>query len=172
MCKGRAEEISCENEGQEWDYNVAVQNQIAMSLPVFLGAAALIKRRPVKLLPYLLFVAFFSTLWRKAVCARCQYYGKACSTLLGVFTSKIMRKDERKELNRNTMLIDFSIIGLLALFPLREAMNLRVIRVLYPASLLAGFLFIFLKGCPRCGNDFCPLKVLYNSLPGGRKCGD
>lgn len=164
MFKAKLQENFGKNGEQGWDYKIAVQNQVAMASPVFLGATALIRKRPWKLLPYLLLVGFFCTFWRKAVCARCQYYGEACSTLLGIFTSRIMPRDEKKKLDRNTMLIDFTMVGLIALLPLREALRTKMIRVLYPASLLLGASGVFFRGCPRCGNDFCPLKRLYESM--------
>ncbi len=167
MFMGKSQEVFGENEGPNWDLKTAVQNQLAMMLPVFLGATALVRKRSKKLLPYLLLVGFFHTLWRRVVCARCQYYGKTCSTLLGIFTSRIMPRDEKKKLDRNTMLIDFTMVGLIAFLPLKEALSTKKVRVLYPVSLLLGISAIFFRGCPECGNDFCPLKQLYESVVRG-----
>lgn len=143
-----------------WDRNSAIVNQVLMGIPVAIGAQAIARYRPLKLTYYLPGVVLLVTAWRRFVCARCQYYGKECSTLLGISTARMMPRDEEKALDRNTMMADFTYMGVLALIPLPQVLKKRRLAVLYLLSLAAFFSAVLFNACGRCGNDFCPMKDL------------
>jgi hypothetical protein len=151
-----------------WDRNSAIVNQVLMGIPVVIGATAIARYRPRKLAYYLPGVVLLVTAWRRYVCARCQYYGKECSTLLGIATARMMPRDVEKPLDRNTMVADFAFIGVLALVPLPQVRKRRRLAVLYLLSLAAFFFAILFNACGRCGNEFCPMKDLESRLSGFR----
>lgn len=146
------------------DRSKAVTNQALMGLPVVIATLSLARFRARKLLLYLPLATFFLTLWRKWVCARCVYYGRECATLLGVWTAKMMPRDDSAELNRNTMIVDFALIGVLMAFPLREVFRRRWVAAAYLLTSAAGMGSILLRSCPGCANDFCPMKDLSRAL--------
>lgn len=141
-----------------WDEKSAMLNQGLMSLPILIGGYAIAKSRPRRLVVYLSAVIAFMTYWRRFICARCQYYGQPCSTMLGVMTAHMMPRDETKQLDRNAMIADFAFIGLLTMMPLRDALKRKGLGLLYVASVAAGLGAILTNACERCGNDFCPMK--------------
>jgi hypothetical protein len=146
----------------------AVVNSVLMGLPVPLGAHALAKYKPWKLLIYLPAAVGFVTAWRKFICARCQFYGKQCSTVMGITTAMLMPRDESRPLDRNAMIADFSYIGALVLFPLPQVMKRTGLAALYLASATAAVTAILLNACPRCGNDFCPMKDVHRIITGSK----
>ena len=129
-----------------------------MGLPAVIGTLAIARSRPRRLMLYIPAFTFFLTGWRKFVCARCDYYGKECSTYLGVLTAKIMPPARERPLDRNAMWRDFAFMGALILMPLRDAFKSRRMAVAYLASLIAGIATILVNGCGKCSNDFCPMK--------------
>jgi hypothetical protein len=142
----------------------AITNQVLMAAPVAVGTAALWRFRRRKLLLYLPAAAAFFTVWRRYVCARCQYYGTECSTMLGVLTEKMMPKDETKSLDRNMMVVDFIYMGALMMIPMRQVFRRPLTALAYFGLTAAGFGSIFLNSCSRCGNEFCPMKDLSRML--------
>ena len=159
-------EGSCSGEAQEspWTPMGSTINSSLMMLPTVVGSWALWKHKRRKLLTFQLLAVVFMTAWRRLICARCRYYGKPCSTWLGVVTSKMMDRDESKELDRNAMIADFAYIGLLVLYPLPQVLKSFRLTVLYLLSTLLGFGNILTRACDRCGNEFCPMKDLYRRI--------
>jgi hypothetical protein len=119
-----------------WDMQSAVVNQVLMSAPALIGAVALARYRRRKLLIFLPAAIAFLTVWRRYTCARCRYYGQACSTLLGVATARMMPRDTTKELDRQTMQLDFAFLGAVMLIPLRQVLKSRGLRRRDPAQRL------------------------------------
>lgn len=156
----------CSAAGAEgpWDRRSATINQALMGIPVLVGTAALARYRRRKLLLFLPVVAAFFTVWRKWTCARCQYYGAECSTLLGIATAKMMPRDTEHELDRNMMTLDFAFMGAMMLIPLRQVLKSPVLAAAYLLGTAAGFYAILSNACPRCGNDFCPMKDVSKRL--------
>ena len=157
-----ADEGACET---EWDRGAAVRNQVLMGAPVLVGSYAIAKQRPARLLLFLPAVMVFVTYWRRFICARCRYYGRECSTMLGVMTARIMPRDDSRALGRNAMIADFAYIGALSLFPLPQVLKSRRLAALYLLSTAAGATAILVGACPKCGNEFCPMKDLSNRIP-------
>lgn len=147
--------------GSEWDRADAIRNQVLMFMPFMVGSYAIARHRPGKLLCYVPAVVVFTTYWRRFVCARCIYYGRECSTMLGIITARMMPRDESKELDRNAMIVDFAYIGTLSLLPLPQVLKSRRLTVLYLLSAAAGFTAILAGACGRCANEFCPMKDLW-----------
>lgn len=150
---------TCE-EHSPWDRNSAVVNQVLMGVPVVIGTLAIARQKPLKLIYYLPGVLLVMTVWRRFVCARCRYYGQECSTLLGIATARMMPRDEEKALGRNAMIVDFTLLGLLAIIPLPQVLKRSRLAVLYLLSLAAFSTVILFNACGRCGNEFCPMKGL------------
>lgn len=161
-------EISCGcGDDSPWDRESATLNQALMGLPVLIGSLAMAKYGRRKLLYYIPGVALFLTCWRRFTCARCRYYGRECSTMLGIMTARMMPPDEGKPLDRNAMYADFAFIGLLSILPLPQVFKRLSLGVLYLAAVAAGFSAILFNACGRCGNDFCPMKDLHRVVAGG-----
>jgi hypothetical protein len=156
----------CGRTQDEWDRQGAVRNQVLMWLPHIVGAFAIAKHRPCKLLYYVPGVVAFYTWWRRFVCARCRYYGRPCSTMLGVMTARMMPRDEAKALDRNTMIADFAFLGALWLIPLPQALKSFKTAILYLGSLAGITGSILSDACGRCGNEFCPMKDVRDNLMG------
>ena len=159
-------ETQCECEEQGWDEQAAMVNQALMTLPIVVGGWALLKYRPAKLLLYLPGAVAFMTVWRKYICARCQYYGQPCSTMFGVMTARMMPRDESKALDRNAMVADFAFLGVLALLPLPQVLKRFRLAVLYLLSIGVGMGSILKNSCGRCGNEFCPMKDVREKVLG------
>ena len=119
-------------------------NTALMGATVAIGTVAIARQKPLKLLLYLPAVVGFMTWWRRFVCARCRYYGEACSTLLGIWTSSIMPRDEERALDRETMLADLAILGVLALAPLPQLRRRPRLAVLYLVATALGMARILL----------------------------
>jgi hypothetical protein len=151
-------------EDLQWDMPGAVLNQVMMGFPAVVGTYAIARWKPVKLLVYLPLVAGFFTAWRRFVCARCRYYGRECSTLMGITTSWMMPHDEEKPLDRKAMVADFTYITIIGLMPLRQVMKRPVLALLYTFGLLAAVSSILFNACWRCGNEFCPLKSISRKI--------
>jgi hypothetical protein len=147
-----------------WDRQSAITNQVLMGAPVLVGTAALWRYRWRKLLVFLPAVTAFLTVWRRWTCARCQYYGTECSTLLGIATAKMMPRDTEHELDRNMMTLDFAFLGAVMLIPLRQVLKSKLLTAAYLLGTVAGFYGILKNACPRCGNEFCPMKDLAGRL--------
>jgi hypothetical protein len=162
--KGRscaAEEPCAGRAGDEtWNITDAVVNQALMGVMTAVGAVAIARYRARKLLIYIPAVVAFLTWWRRYVCARCQYYGRECSTLLGVATARMMPRDETAHLDRRVMSVDLAMIGALALMPVRQVLKSPVLALAYLLSGAAGLSRVLLKSCGVCGNEFCPMKDL------------
>jgi hypothetical protein len=137
-----------------------------MGASMAIGAAAIARYKPIKLLLFVPGVIALATWWRKFVCARCVYYGRTCSTLLGVWTSKILPRDEERELDRDAMIVDLAFIGLLAAMPLPQVMRNRKLAALYFAALALGSGRVLFLSCPTCANEFCPMKDLHGMVTG------
>lgn len=149
-----------------WDRASAIRNQALMSLPIALGTFALARYRARKLLVFLPAVAAFLTVWRKFVCARCRYYGRECSTLLGIATARMMPRDTEHELGRSEMVWDFAFIGALLLMPLRQVLKSGILTVAYLGSAAASLAAILFDACGRCENEFCPMKDVRSAITG------
>lgn len=149
-----------------WDHESAVRNQILMGVPAVIGTYAIARYRAKKLLLYVPAVVLFLTYWRRYVCARCQYYGRECSTMLGIMTSRMMPPDESKALDRNAMIKDFAFVGLIALMPMPQAFKKTRLGLAYLLSLLIATSALFFSACGRCQNDFCPMKDVHKKLLG------
>lgn len=142
----------------------ATINQVLMGLPVLVATYALARHRARKLLVYLPAVAAFLTVWRRWVCARCTYYGKECSTLLGVMTARMMPRDETRELDRNTMIVDFAFMGAIMALPLRQVLRRPLTALAYAVTSALAVGSILLRSCDSCENEFCPMKDLREAV--------
>lgn len=158
----------CELAQDQWDRSSAMRNQALMFLPMPIGAYAIARYKPQKLLAYTSGVVAFFTVYRRFTCARCQYYGRECSTMLGIMTARMMPRNEKKALDRRGMIIDLSLLGALAMVPMPQVFKKWWLALLYLASVGAGTGAILFTACGRCGNDFCIMKDVHRAVTGGR----
>jgi hypothetical protein len=156
----------CESARDQWDRSSAVRNQVLMLLPMPIGAWAIARFKPRKLPAYVAGVVAFFTVYRRFTCARCQYYGRECSTMLGVMTAAMMPRSQ-KPLDRAGMTVDLSLLGALAMVPLPQVFKKWWLAFLYLASLGAGTAAILFTACGRCGNEFCIMKDVHRAVTGG-----
>jgi hypothetical protein len=156
----------CEAARDQWDRSSAIRNQVLMLLPMPIGAWAIARFKPRKLPAYVAGVVAFFTVYRRFTCARCQYYGRECSTMLGIITAAMMPRSQ-KPLDRAGMTVDLALLGALAMVPLPQVFRRRWLTLLYLASLGAGTGAILFTACGRCGNDFCVMKDVRRSITGG-----
>ncbi len=151
----------------EWDVKSAVVNQALLCLPFPVGAYALWKHKPWKLPVFVGGAVAFLTICRRYACARCRYYGRVCSTMLGVATASMMPRNPDRELDRRAMAADFAFVGAVVMVPLPQALKSLRLAVLYLGACAAAVGAILLNACPRCGNDFCPMKDVSRALRRG-----
>lgn len=158
---------ACEFAQDKWDRSSAIRNQALMLLPIPIGAYAIARFKSRKLPAYLSGVIGFFTLYRHFTCARCQYYGRECSTMLGIMTARMMPRNEKKSLDRRGMITDLSLLSALAMVPMPQVFKKRWLALLYLASVGAVTGVILFTACGRCGNDFCVMKDVRRAITGG-----
>lgn len=157
---------TCADRCEESEFKTvdALINQALMGAAAMIGTVALARRRARKLLVYVPGLIFLFTYWRKHVCATCQYYGRPCSTMLGVITARMMPRNEETELDRATMVVDLGMLGALMLLPLRQALSSPTLAVAYLSTVATSLWRIVTGSCAVCGNSFCPLKDVSMAL--------
>ena len=97
-----------------------------------------------------------TTLVRKIVCCRCDYYGTECSTLMGRWTAMLFKKDEEHSLTPGAFYVDFALIGSSIVFPLPQVgkMGARYL-AFYILAVLVSALGFRRLACARCPVDVC-----------------
>jgi hypothetical protein len=152
-------EVDCAECAQSpWPQGTSYINTAFFGVPALMGMYALLKKAPLRL-PILagMWVAI-STVMRKVVCCRCEYYGKDCSTLMGKLTPLMYEKDEEHPLTAQSFYMDFTLIGASILFPLPQVKKMgRGYLIAYILALLVGGVVIRLLGCGNCPIAVCPM---------------
>ncbi|RJP27734.1 MAG: hypothetical protein C4536_13555 [Actinobacteria bacterium] len=141
-----------------FDRKNAILNHVFSSMPAAIALYAIAKYKPRKLPVFLAANTILSTVMRRFVCARCQYYGQPCSTMLGIWTAKIMPRDGSKKLDRNAIIADMVFMTAMLTYASPQIFKHYKIAVLYMASVFALWVRLLFNACGRCGNDFCPMK--------------
>ena len=157
------DEIQCQVENP-FDRKNAVANTVVAFIPFFISIYAVAKYKPRKLPLLLGAQAVFLTVGRRMVCARCQYYGQECSTMLGIMAAKMMPKDESRPLQRNDIIADFVLLFLPGVIAFPQTHKNHKLALLYTASVVAALGALLFNGCGKCGNDFCPLKDVHKAI--------
>jgi hypothetical protein len=147
-----------------FDRTNAMVNQVFFSMPTVIALYAIAKYKPRKLPVFLAGNVALYTVMRRFACARCQYYGRPCSTMLGIMTAKIMPRDESKKLDRNGITADIAIILALGFYAMPQTNKSLKLALVYQASIVAAVGAILFNGCGKCGNDFCPMKDLRKAI--------
>jgi len=144
--------------GSPWPRGTSYITTAFFGAPALMGMYALLRKAPLRLPIFAGLWLAISTVVRKVVCCRCDYYGKECSTLMGKWTSRLYEKDEEHPLTAEAFYLDFALIGASVLFPLPQVkkMGNRYL-VLYVLALLAGSAVIRLLACRNCPNVVCPM---------------
>jgi hypothetical protein len=142
----------------------AMVNQVFFSTPTVIALYAIAKYKPRKLPIFLAGNAALYTVMRRLVCARCQYYGQPCSTMLGIMTAKMMPRDESKALDRNGIYADFAVMFALGFYAAPQIDKSLKLSLIYHASVVAAFGAVLFNACGKCGNDFCPMKDLHKAI--------
>lgn len=147
-----------------FELKYAIVNTVLYFTCGIVAVYALAQHKPRKLPLYVGSSVVFNTWGRRFICARCDNYGKACSSLFGITTSKMMRRDECKSLTRNAILVEDVILYCIVLIPLPQILQSRWLTILYASGVIASSMGFFKYGCPNCGNDFCPHKDISKAL--------
>jgi hypothetical protein len=147
-----------------FDRKQAIINQFFFSIPPVISLYAIARYKPRKLPFYLASSAAVYLGMRPFVCARCQYYGQPCATMLGVMTSKITPRDESKPLGRNMMLFDLALINALGFYAAPEVKKSRKLALINNIAGLVAFAAVLFSACGKCGNEFCPMKSVRKAI--------
>ena len=111
-----------------------------------------------KLIAWLVVLFILLVPLRYFVCARCPYYGQACSTDFGRLVTKFFRKQEGKSM-RLGLWLDVVFFTALCLIPLPEVWELG--GVLMILGWFAVFFIVFAAltrlACRTCPLTFCPI---------------
>jgi hypothetical protein len=151
-----------------FDRKQAIINQVFFSMPPVIGLYAIAKYKPRKLPLFLATNAAVYLGMRPFVCARCQYYGQPCATMLGVMTSKITPRDKSKQLNRNMIIFDLALIFALGFYAAPQINKSRKLALINNVAGLAAFAAVLFSACGKCGNEFCPMKGVRKAIGKGR----
>lgn len=141
-----------------------VINQLLMLVGLVVGIYAVKKYKPRKLPVCIALSATFFTVGRYFTCARCQYCGQPCATMMGVMAARVMPKNESKVLSRNNIVFDFILLYAFVFSVLPQTLKSRKIALLFMASLLGCMGSLLCNSCGKCGNDFCPMKDLRKAI--------
>jgi hypothetical protein len=152
-------EVECaECAESPWPQGTSYVTTAFFGMPMLLGAYALLKKAPLRLPIFLGLWVAITTVLRKFVCCRCEFYGKDCSTLMGKWTAILYEKDEEHPLTAQAFYLDFALIGASILFPLPQVKKMgKGYLVLYLMVLMAGALATRLLGCANCPIAVCPM---------------
>ena len=141
-----------------WPAGTSYINTSMFAIPMLMGTYALLKKAPRRLPVFLGIWVAVTTLVRKIVCCRCEYYGTDCSTLMGRFTPLMFEKDEEHPLTAEAFYVDFSLIGAGILFPLPQVKKMgKGYLLLYLLALLAGGAVTRTLACGNCPVSVCPM---------------
>ena len=123
-----------------------------------LGAYILYSSSTVRLAIWLGVIAFAVFPGRYLLCARCPYYGQRCSTLLGLFTPFLHKKQEGKSMKLGLWLDLLEMIALF-LIPIVDAWRVGGAWMLALWILVSAGAFLTLTrlACPSCSFTFCPI---------------
>ena len=152
-----------------FDRRNAMINTAFVFMPTVIALYAISKYKPRKLPLFITANAAFYTVMRRFGCARCQYYGKECSTMSGIMTARMMPRDESKPLDRNALIADMAIMSALGLYAMPQIFRSYKLAALYHASLIGSLSAHLFNACGKCGNDFCPMKDLRKAIIGTEK---
>jgi hypothetical protein len=138
------------------------RNNLLAGLPLvpILGLALyiLIKTSPLMLAIWLL--AFFLFAWplRYLVCARCPYYGRHCSTIMGKLVPRMFKKQEGKSMKLGLWLDVVSFLFLF-LWPAPSAYQVggMILALVWVGAFFLLFLFLSFFACAHCPLTFCPI---------------
>jgi hypothetical protein len=160
--------VETEEVQNPFDRKQAIINRVFFSMPPVIGLYAIAKYKPSKLPLFLALNAAVYLGMRPFVCARCQYYGQPCATMLGVMTSKITPRDDSKPLDRNMMLVDLALIFALGFYAAPQVNKSRKLALVSNLAGLAAFAAVLFSACGKCGNEFCPMKGVRKAIGKGR----
>ncbi len=129
----------------------------ALAIPGIMGIYALAKKAPRRLpLQVSLWVALTTAL-RRVICARCDYYGEYCSTLMGKWTALFLERDNQP-LEAAGFYWDAILGACIILYPLPQAAKVSWrFAVIYLFSWAAALTLFNLLACRVCPIQACPM---------------
>lgn len=123
------------------------------------GLVELARNRSWKLLVFIVTLVVAATTARKELCARCPYYGRYCTMLIGKWTALLYERSE-KPLTTACFLWDGMTGGLLFMLPIPEVLEGSLwTRLCYLASVASFFSLSMRYSCRRCRTDICPVNI-------------
>ena len=129
-----------------------------------LGLYAIAREKPKKLPAYLAASIVIMTISRKALCARCPFYGKNCSMLIGKWAPLLYERSD-KPLTRWSFIQDGLVGNFLFTYPLPELWKRSPRLFLAYQVALQSFLGIAVfRGCTRCPLEVCPVNRTLGKL--------
>jgi hypothetical protein len=144
-----------------WPAGTSYITTAFFGVPALMGMYALMKKAPMRLPIFAGLWLAITTVMRKVVCCRCEYYGKDCSTLMGKLTPYLYEKDSEHPLTAEAFYLDFALIGASMLFPLPQVKKMgRGYLLLYVLALVAGSVVIRLLACNNCPVAVCPMNSM------------
>ncbi len=154
-----------------WPPGTAYITTASLAVPAVMGLYALLKKGPRRLPLFVSLWVAIGTVVRQLVCCRCEYYGTECSTLMGLWTARILPRDEEGSLAPEAFQLDFLLIGASVAYPLPQvkAMGGRYLAA-YLASVVSGAAVLRALGCSRCPNTVCFMNPAHRG-GGGEQAG-
>ena len=155
-CDRSCSQSECTHEGSPWTGGTAYVTTALFGAPGLLGAYALLRKAPLRLPVFAGIWVAITTLVRKIVCCRCDYFGTECSTLMGKWSAMLFEKDEDHPLTAEAFYVDFALIGSSILVPLPQVrkMGARYL-ALYVLVVLVSAVGLRQLACSRCPVDVC-----------------
>lgn len=128
-----------------------------------MGTYALAKKAPRRLPLYAVMWVVLSTLVRKIICCRCEFYGQECSTLMGKWTAMILEPDRERELTADAFYLDMALVGANILYPVPQVYQMgKRYFALYLLFAVLGAVVVRLLACSRCPNAVCVMNPEHN----------
>ncbi len=129
----------------------------ALAIPGIMGIYALAKKAPRRLPLQLSFWVALTTALRRFICARCDYYGEYCSTLMGKWTALFLER-ESEPLETAGFYWDAILGACIILYPLPQAFKISwKFAVVYLASWVAALALFNQLACSICPIQACPM---------------
>lgn len=157
-----------ETAASPWPPGTSYISTALFSIPVSMGAYALLKKAPRRIPIFAALWVVISTVVRKVTCCRCEGYGENCSTLMGKWTAMIYERDEENPLTAKAFYLDFALIGASMLYPLPQVAKMgKRYLVLYILALLAGGAGIRQLACKHCPVTVCFMNPKHKIVDNG-----
>lgn len=141
-----------------WPSSVSKLTRLLFIPVIVLPVYILVQTSIPKLILWLVLFGIFAYPLRYLVCARCPYYGQACSTDLGRIVPGLFKKQEGKSM-RLGLWLDVVFFAILFLLPLPQVWEYGgiLMLLLWCALFFSMFAGLTRLACSACPFTFCPI---------------